>query len=162
MAEITYASNAKANTGVTLGSVALGLSALNALGGAGALGGILGGGCGCGCNGANAPINRYELGLENENAKLRSEIALRDANIYNDQKLLEVYKYFDGKIEGINAKLCEQAVFNATQTAAMNCMGGQIAQLYGLTKLIVPATNICPSPMPEFNSWTAPTATAGA
>ena len=156
-----FASNAKGNTGVALGAVGTGLGALNALGGAGALGGILGGGWGCG-NGANAYVNRYEMGLENENAKLRSEIALRDANIYNDQKLLEVYKYFDGKIEGINAKLCEQAVFNAAQTSAMNCMGSQIAQLYGLTKLIVPATNICPSPMPEFNSWTAPTATAGA
>lgn len=164
MAEITYASNAKANTGVTLGSVALGLSALNTLNGAGGLGNVLDGlfGGGCGCNGANAPVNRYELGLENEIARLRTEVSLRDSNIYGDQKILEVYKYFDSKIEGINAKLCEQAVFNAAQTSAMNCMGSQIAQLYGLTKLIVPATNICPAPMPEFNSWTAPTAAAAA
>ena len=40
-----YASNAKANTGVTLGSVALGTSVLNSLtSGNGILGGILGGG----------------------------------------------------------------------------------------------------------------------
>lgn len=138
-----FASNAKGNTGVALGAVGTGLSALNMLGGAGALGGILGGGWGC-CNGANAYVNRYEMELENENAKLRSDIALRDANIYNDQKLLEVYKYFDGKIEGINSKLCDQAVFNATQTAAMNCMGGQIAQLFSLTKLVVPNASVCP------------------
>ena len=158
-----FASNAKGNAALTTGIIGTSLSAMNALGNGGfgnVLGGLFGGGCGC--NVANAPVNRYELGLENENARLHSEIALRDANIYNDQKLLEVYKYFDGKIEGINAKLCEQAVFNAAQTAAMNCMGSQIQQLYGLTKLIVPATNICPSPMPEFNSWAAPTATAGA
>jgi hypothetical protein len=140
-----FASNAKGNTGVALGSVGTGLAALNLLGGVGGFGGLLGGWAnGCNGNGGSTLVNRYELGLENENAKLRSEIALRDANIYNDQKLLEVYKYFDGKIEGINSKLCEQAVFNATQTAAMNCMGGQIAQLFSLTKLVVPNASVCP------------------
>jgi hypothetical protein len=58
--------------------------------------------------------------------------------------VLELYKYVDGKLEGINTKLCEQAVYNATQTAAMNCMGGQIAQLYALTKLVIPNGSICP------------------
>lgn len=139
-----FASNAKANTGVTLGSVALGLGALNTLNGAGGLGNVFGGLFGGGCNGANAPVNRYELSLENEIAKLRTEVSLRDSNIYGDQKILEVYKYFDGKIEGINSKLCEQAVFNATQTAAMNCMGSQIAQLFSLTKLVVPNASVCP------------------
>ena len=118
-----FASNAKGNTGVALGSVGTGLGVLNALGGLGGIGGLLGGwGNGCNNYGGSTLVNRYELGLENENAKLHSEIALRDANIYNDQKLLEVYKYFDGKIEGINTRLCEQSVYNATQTAAMNCM----------------------------------------
>lgn len=133
-----FASNAKGNTGVTLGAIGTGLGALNAIGGGNILGGLFG-------NCGNGPVvNRYELGLENENAKLRSEIALRDANIYNDQKLLEVYKYFDGKIEGINSRLCEQAVWNATQTATLSCMGGQIAQLMSLTKLVVPNTSVCP------------------
>lgn len=137
-----FASNAKGNTGVALGSVGTGLGALSLLGGTNLLGNLFGG---CGCNnGANTYVNRYELGLENENAGLRSQIALRDANIYNDQKLLDVYKYFDGKIEGINARLSEQAVFNATQTATMSCMGGQIAQLMSLTRLVVPNTSVCP------------------
>ena len=136
-----FSSNAKGNTGVALGSVGTGLGVLNAMGGLGALGGLFGG---CGYNGTNTYVNRYELGLENENAKLRSDIALRDANIYNDQKLLEVYKYFDGKIEGINSRLCEQAVWNATQTSSLTCMSGQIAQLMSLTKLVVPNTSVCP------------------
>ena len=138
-----FASNAKGNTGVALGAVGTGLGALNALGGAGALGSILGG-WGCNNAGGNAYVNRYEMSLEGENAKLRSEIALRDANIYNDQKLLEVYKYFDGKIEGINTRLCDQAVWNATQTTTLGCMSGQIAQLMSLTKLVVPNTSVCP------------------
>lgn len=138
-----FASNAKGNTGVALGAVGTGLGALNALGGMGGLGNVFGGLFGGGCGGG-ASVNRYELGLESENAKLRSEIALRDANIYNDQKLLEVYKYFDGKIEGINSRLCEQAVWNATQTTTLGCMSAQIAQLMSLTKLVVPNTSVCP------------------
>lgn len=114
----------------------------------GGLGNILGGLGGWNGNGYNCsenmPVNRYELNQEAKIADLQSQIALRDANTYNDQKLLEVYKYFDGKIEGINHRLCDQAVWNATQTATISCMSGQIAQLYGLTKLVVPNGSVCP------------------
>lgn len=92
----------------------------------------------------NVCVNRYELGQEGRIAKLESEIALRDANIYNDQKLLELYKYFDGEVKRIDRTLCEQAVYNATQTGAIGCIQGQIAQLQSLTKLVVPNTSVCP------------------
>ena len=108
----------------------------------GGLNGILGGG-NCGCS-EDHMVNRYELAQENRIAKLESEIALRDANIYNDQKMLELYKYIDGKLEGVNGALAGQAVWNATQTANINCMQGQITQLFGLTKLVVPNSSICP------------------
>ena len=108
----------------------------------GGLNGILGGG-NCGCS-ENHMVNRYELGQESRISKLESEIALRDANIYNDQKMLELYKYIDGKLEGVNATLATQAVWNATQTATINCMQNQIAQLFGLTKLVAPNTSVCP------------------
>lgn len=98
---------------------------------------------GC-CDSDSMPVSRYELGQESKIADLQAQIALRDANTYNDQKLLEVYKYFDGKIEGINSRLCDQAVWNATQTGAINCMAQQIAQLQGLTKLVVPNSSVCP------------------
>ena len=111
----------------------------------GGLNGILGGGCNnnCGCS-ENHMVNRYELGQESRISKLESEIALRDANIYNDQKLLELYKYIDGKLEGVNGALAGQAVWNATQTANIGCMQNQIGQLFGLTKLVVPNTSVCP------------------
>ena len=96
-----------------------------------------------GCS-ENTPVSRYELGQESRISKLESEIALRDANIYNDQKLLELYKYIDGKLEGVNATLATQAVFNATQASTINCIQGQVAQLFGLTKLVVPNTSVCP------------------
>lgn len=124
--------------GLGIAGTALGL--LN--GGAGLLGGF-NGGWNNHCS-ENTPVNRYELSQEQRIADLQSQVALRDANTYNDQKLLEVYKYFDNKIEGINASISTQAVYNATQTATMNCMQNQINQLMRLTKLVVPNSSVCP------------------
>ena len=137
MAEIEYASKGVAGSGLGLGIAGTALGLLN-----GGLGGILGNG-NCGCS-ENHMVNRYELGQESRISKLESEIALRDANIYNDQKMLELYKYIDGKLEGINGALAGQAVWNATQTANIGCMQNQIGQLFGLTKLVVPNTSVCP------------------
>jgi hypothetical protein len=133
-----FASKGVAGTGLGLGIAGTALGVING-GWLGNVFGNVGGRCG-----TEAHVNRYELGLEQKIASLESGIALRDANIYNDTKMLELYKYVDGKLEGINNKLCDQAVFNATQTAAMNCMGGQIAQLYALTKLVIPNGSVCP------------------
>lgn len=144
-----------AGTALGLGIGALGLEVLR-----GGLGGILGGNCGCngGC-GDNAVVNRYEMAQQQKISELQSQIALRDSNTFVDQKLLEVYKYVDGKINGINASISQQAVVNAQVTANLSCMQGQIATLMGLTKTIIPIGNVCPEPMAQYNSWTAPTTT---
>lgn len=105
-------------------------------------------------------ISRYEAAQAARIAELETEVKLRDSNIYTDQKMLEVYKYFDGKLDGVNRRLCEQDVWNATQTATIGCMAQQIAALNGMTKMVIPKTNICPEPMDRYNSWTAPTAAA--
>ena len=89
-------------------------------------------------------VNRYELSQEQKIAKLETEVALRDANIYSDQKLSEVYKDLSARINGVEAGLNAQAVYNATNTATINCIQGQVAQLFGLTKLVVPNTSVCP------------------
>ena len=136
-----FASKGVAGSGLGLGIAGTALGVLN-----GGLGNLLGG-FGMYNNGVcsdNMAVNRYELGQENRIAKLESEIALRDANIYNDQKMLEMYKYFDGEVKRIDRTLCEQAVYNATQTGAISCIQGQIAQLQSLTKLVVPNTSVCP------------------
>lgn len=57
-------------------------------------------------------VNRYELGLEKEVASKDSEIALLKANTYNDQKALDLYRYIDGKLNEINARLAGQDVRN--------------------------------------------------
>ena len=136
-----FASKGVAGAGLGLGIAGTALGVL----GNNVLPGLfnMGRGTGC-CDSDSMPVSRYELGQESKIADLQAQIALRDANTYNDQKLLEVYKYFDGKIEGINSRLCDQAVWNATQTGAINCMAQQIAALNGLTKLVVPNTSVCP------------------
>lgn len=149
-----FASRGVAGSGLGLGIAGTALGILN-----GGLGNILGTNCGCS---ENMAVTRYELGQEQKIAKLESEIALRDANIYSDQKLSEVYKDLSARINGLEAGLNAQAVYNATNTATINCIQGQIGQLFSLTKTIVPITNVCPQPMPQYNSWTAPTTTTGA
>ena len=38
----------------------------------------------------------------------------------------------------------QQAVYNGTNTAAVACIRDQIAQLYGVTRLVVPNSSVCP------------------
>lgn len=89
-------------------------------------------------------INRYEAQKDARIAELETEVKLRDANTYTDQKLLDMYKYIDGELKGVRQNLCDQAVWNATQTSAIGCMAQQIAQLQGLTKLVIPNGSVCP------------------
>ena len=138
-----FASKGVAGSGLGLGIAGTALGVLN-----GGLGNLLGGMGGCnnvynGCS-DNIPVNRYEAGQNARIAELETEVKLRDANTYTDGKLLELYKYFDGKLDTVNHRLCNQDVWNATQSATISCMSGQIAQLYGLTKLTIPNASICP------------------
>lgn len=61
-------------------------------------------------------VNRYELELQQKLAEKDAQIALRDANTYGDQKMLEMYKYIDGQLKDIRGELGRQAVINQ-QTA---------------------------------------------
>ena len=108
---------------VTYGTVAgslgiasfLGLNAGNILGGCGN-GGLFGGGWNrsgnCGCSPADMPVTRYEMAMQQEIASKDSKIALLEANTYQDQKSLELYKYVDAKFNSINEVLAAQAVRN--------------------------------------------------
>jgi hypothetical protein len=116
-----------------------------------------------GCCSENAMVNRYELGKDQEIADLKSKNALLESTIYTDKKSLELYSYVDGRLRNVESQIAGQAVWNATQTGLISCMQSQIAALQGLTKIVVPADNICPLPMSMYNSWTAPAApTTGA
>ena len=153
--EMNYASKGVAGAGLGLGIAGTALSVLN-----GGLGNILGGGMGIGC-GQEHVVSRYEAGQAARIAELETEVKLRDANTYTDGKILDLYKYFDGKVSAIEGQICQQNVYNATNTAALNCIQGQVAQLMSLTKVVVPNSSVCPGWGDVTVSITPTTTTAG-
>jgi hypothetical protein len=146
-----YASKGVANAGLTTGIIGTALGVLNN-GGLGLFNGMVGGGCS-----EDRMVNRYELAQEQKIAELQTQVALRDANTYVDGKMLEMYKYVDGRFNGLEAQICQQSVVNAQVAANLACQQNAITALQGLTKIVVPIDNVCPNPMPQYNSWTAPT-----
>lgn len=138
-----FASKGVAGAGLGLGIAGTALGLLN--GGAGNL--LNMNGCVPMCS-ENQFVNRYELEMENKIVAKDSEIALLKSNIYTDQKLTEVYSNLQAQLntlkENQNAINMNQAVYNGTNTATISCIQNEIAQLQGLTKLVVPNTSICP------------------
>jgi hypothetical protein len=155
--ENKYASRGVAGAGLGLGIAGTALGLLN--GNGNGLGGLFNVNGNCGCN-EDHVVNRYEAAQSARIAELETEVKLRDSNIYTDGKILELYKYVDGKFGVVEAELCQQRVYNATNTSTLSCISGQVAALQALTKTVIPIGNVCPEPMPAYNSWTAPTAPA--
>ena len=156
MAEMTYASKGLGAAGLTTGIIGTALGVM-----AGGLNNI-----GLGVNGRNATgcnedhfVNRYEAQQSARIAELETEVKLRDSNIYTDSKLLELYKYVDGKFGIMEKELCDQKVYNATNIATVNCIANQVNQLFALTKLVIPNGSICPG---WGNVTVAPATTTGA
>lgn len=129
-----------ATGGLTTGIIGTALGVLN-----GGLGNVLGGGWnnGVACH-ENMPVNRYEMNMQRDLTNKDMEIAYLRGRDAAKTDSLALYQYVDGKFSVIERELADQRVFNATNTAAMNCMGSQIAQLYSLTKIVVPNSSVCP------------------
>lgn len=104
-------------------------------------------------------VNRYEVNMLRELTNKDMEIAYLKGREESKKDDLESFKYYDGRIRKVEEQANAQAVINAQLMANISCQQQQIAQLMGLTKTIVPIDNICPSVMPQYNSWVAPTAT---
>lgn len=107
----------------------LGLNAGNILGGNGILGGWNRNGC---ASPADMPVTRYELAMEQALAAKDSKIALLEANTYNDQKSLELYRYIDGKFSEIQANLAAQAVTNTSFNSALAATDYKFTQAIAL------------------------------
>jgi hypothetical protein len=154
-----FASRGVAGSGLGLGIAGTALGILNG----GNLGGILGVRNNCGCS-EDHFINRYEAGLESKINTLEADKKLLESTIYTNDQLNKFRNYVDGRISGVESRLNAQDVYNATNTAAIGCINGQIASLLntvgGITKTVVPITAVCPEPMKAYNSWTAPTTAA--
>lgn len=153
--EHSYASKGVAGAALGTGIGGLALGALNSgllnFGGLGVRGGVCA---------EDHLINRYEAGQSARIAELETEVKLRDANTYTLGEINKLRNYVDAKFDVVNGQLCQQAVVNAQVTANLSCLQNTVNLLSGLTKTIIPISNVCPEPMPQYNSWTAPTATA--
>ena len=139
------------------GIAGLALGVLN-----GGVGNLLGGwnnngGC---CN-ENMMVNRYEMNMQRDLTNKDMEIAYLRGRDAAKSDSLELYKYVDGRFTAVEQEIANQRVYNATNTAAMNCMGSQIAQLYSLTKLVVPNGSVCPG-WGDVTVTVTPTTTTGA
>lgn len=143
-----YASKGVAGAALGTGIGGLALGVLN-----GGLGNILGGwGNACG---DGAPVNRYELGMTQQMANKDMEIAYWRGQDETNRKISDAYAKLEGQINTLACEVqrnkdeqnginLQQAVYNGTNTAAIGCIQSQIAQLYSLTKLVVPNTAVCP------------------
>ena len=101
-----YASRGVGGTALGLGIAGTALGVLNN----GGLGNLLN--LGGGCSDGDHVVNRYEAAQEAKISQLQSQLALRDANTYGDQKALEMYRYIDGQLKEVRDALCAQAVHN--------------------------------------------------
>lgn len=114
--------------------------------------------CGSQCGSPDdQPINRYEANLLVALSNKDSEIALYKADKYTDQKIVDATAYLMGELKSLAGEVranrdmqCEinkeQAVYNGVNTATVQCLQNQVAQLYGITKLVVPVSAVCPQP----------------
>ena len=143
------------NLNTVLGSLGtasfFGLNANNILGG-------IAGNRNCGCqqaSGADTPVTRYEAEMMLAMNAKDGEIALLKADKYTDQKISDATAYLMGKIGEVSAEVrankdaqcavnAQQLALNAANNATIACLQGQLAQLYGITKLVVPNTSVCP------------------
>lgn len=123
-----YASKGVSGTALGLGIAGTALGILDGLGGIGALLGNR-----QPATEGDRPVTRYEMGLYQQiNAKDNEITALKAA------------QYTDHAAAGLQAQIGQQAVYNATVTATLGCLQGQIAQLQAMTKLTIPNTALSP------------------
>ena len=105
------ASPAVAGSGLGLGIAGTSLGILNAMGGCGGglLGNLFGGNCNATCN-ENVLVNRYEAAQSAKIAELETQVALRDANTFTDQKLATMNDRYNERFRNIEAELARNAV----------------------------------------------------
>ena len=122
--ELERKSSGVAKAGLATGITGLSIAALDTIGGLASLTGRSMPSCS-----EDHPVNRYDLEKEQEIAALKAQIALRDANTYDDQKSLEMYKYFDAKLNEIYKTLGAQEVKNQANADSFKMVSERMGYL---------------------------------
>jgi len=105
--------------------------------------------------GDDANVSRYDLHQTQTIAQKDMEIAYWRGQDETNRKITDAYTKLESRILGLAGEVrankeeqtginLQQAVYNGTNTAAVGCIQGQIAQLQSLTKLVVPNSSVCP------------------
>lgn len=144
-----YASKGVGGAGLGLGIAGTALGLLNANGG-GVLGGLMGGG---------DYVSRETFDLSQQLARSQMDNAVLSADLASEKKMVEVFnasvertnKVRDelmGMVNELDRKVdsgfSAQAVINCQTGSAVNLLQNQMAQLYGMTKMVIPNTSVCP------------------
>lgn len=119
----------------------------------------------------NTPVTRYELGLQQKISAGESENSLLRSQIYTDGKIVDTYTVLERKINDLAAEVrqnkdaqcavnTQQAVYNGANTATVQCIRNEVNTLMGMTRTVIPCSNVmtqsaCPT-------TTTPTATTTA
>ena len=77
------------------------------------------------------PVTRYEMSLIREAMSKDAESAALKGQLYTD-----------GKIAGVQGEIAAQAVWNATEGGIIQGQAQQLRELFGMTKLMIPESNI--------------------
>ena len=134
--------NAKANAGVTLGTIGTAISGVNALTG-GALNDLFSGLTNRNCN-HEAQYTRYDAAKDARIAELETEVKLRDSYTFTMSEIGKFREYMESRLDKHEAAINAQAVYNATLNSTIGCLSNQVAQLMALTKTVIPNTSVCP------------------
>nr|DAG21528.1 MAG TPA: hypothetical protein [Caudoviricetes sp.] len=148
------ASKGMAGTGLGLGIAGTALGLLN-----GGLGGLWGGAvpmaaAQVACS-ENTGVNRFELEQERTISNKDMEIAYWRGQDETNRKITDAYTKLENRINGVASEVrankdeqaginLQQAVYNGTNTAALACLQNQVAQLQGMTKMVIPNSSVCP------------------
>lgn len=159
------ASQGVGTAGLTLGIIGTSLAALNGANGGGLLSGLFNGGGSY--NQDSRLISALEAELTKERAKNYSDqgdLAVYNALFNQYKELSAMSTSLDKRVSAIEvASPLREQLLQQQISCCCNSANAAISALQqtvqGITKTVIPITAVCPQPMPEHNSWTAPTTT---
>lgn len=102
-------------------------------------------------SGAERKVSAHEIELIQQNYEKDMQLAELRAEQKTDAKVLDLYKWTDGKLSELReqetAKWTEQAVFNATASTGLTTLKGQVSEVAAvvesITKTVIPQSAIC-------------------
>ena len=138
-----YGSRNVANTALGLGIAGTVGTVAGLLENAGGLGGLFGGQRPP-MDPGDRPVTRHEMDLYQQINEKNMQLAEMRSTSYTDRLI------------------GEQAVWNATQSGVIGCIGAQVKQLQEMTKLYIPSANIAfPAPVPTTGDTVTQSGTNG-